>query len=135
MAPRFHDYHELLEWEKEHGIELEPTGTYSGNERVLNRHDADPHWVELVVREQGYHYQRENGTWSRVMFLVEHIVVDGKNGDYDIYHADDYEDALEQYEWAVKRANEATSNTEDAEVSEAEAQADRLLYGGARQPW
>jgi hypothetical protein len=127
MAPRFHDYHELSEWEKEHDIELEPTGTYSGDERVLNRHDADSYCVELIVREKGYHYQRENGTWSRVMFVVEHIVVDGK--DSDIYHADDYEDALEQYEWAVKRANE------DAKVSEAEAQADRLLYGGARQPW
>jgi len=108
MAPRFHNYYELSEWEKEHEIELEPTGTYSGVETVLRRHDADPYWVCLVVREKGYHYQRENGTWSRVMFVLEHIVVDGKHGNWDIYHASDYEDAWDEYHHRVRQLTEAT---------------------------
>lgn len=103
---KFDEWSEAEDWAKETNRSLEPIGTCTGDERTLQSFSNGTTKVELVSR---YAEVLAVGERSEVLLNIkEYVVVTTdahRYGDSDLYHADDFEDAVEHFAYTVKGSN------------------------------
>jgi len=88
---KFDEWVDAEEWAKEHDISLEPVGTFTGEERVIASQGDKEVWERIAEVAAVW----ENHT--EIVHITEYIVVSPIIGTpKDIYHADDWQDAMDQ---------------------------------------
>lgn len=101
----FDEWSEAEDWAGEVNRYLEPMGTYTGEERILRSWNNNTTQVQLWSRYASVLAIGER-THEVVCAIKEHIVVTSDyhpHGDYDIYHADDLEEAMKHFDYEVSR--------------------------------
>lgn len=101
---KFDEWSEAEDWAKETNRSLEPIGTCTGDEQCLRSWRTGVTKIELFSR---YAEVLAVGERSEVLLNIkEYIVVTTpahRYGDTDLYHADDWEDAMQHYEYEVSQ--------------------------------
>lgn len=102
---KFDEWSEAEDWAKETNRSLEPIGTCTGDERIVQSFENDTTKVELVQRIAE---AVAIGDRNEVLVNIkEYIVVtfrsDGWVWDIEgLYHADDLQDAMNDFAYTVK---------------------------------
>lgn len=102
---KFNEWSEAEDWAREAGYSLEPIGTFTGEEKCLRSWTTGVTKIELFSRFAEVIAVNERN--SQIFLKIkEYIVVTTdahRYGDSDLYHADDWEDAMQHYEYEVSQ--------------------------------